>query len=63
LKFQRASYVEQHEHFPFLIELRDYHFTCEAEPEVNSLIDYARYRGETMGYGIDDEWLSVAELV
>ena len=45
------------EHFPFLIELRDYHFTCEAEAEVNSLMDYAHYLGETMGYGIDDQWL------
>ena len=45
------------EHFPFLIELRDYHFTCEAEDEVNSLMDYAHYLGETMGYGIDDQWL------
>ncbi|MEM8641140.1 MAG: hypothetical protein AAGG51_20345, partial [Cyanobacteria bacterium P01_G01_bin.54] len=45
------------EHFPFLIELRDYHFTCEQEVEVNSLMDYARYLGETMGYGIDDQWL------
>ena len=45
------------EHFPFLIELRDYHFTCEQEAAVNSLMDYARYLGETLGYGIDDHWL------
>lgn len=47
----------EQEHFPFLIELRDYHFTCEREGDVNSLMDYARYLGETMGYGIDDQWL------
>ncbi len=45
------------DHFPLLIELRDYHFTCEREPEVNSLMDYARYLGEAMNYGIDDAWL------
>ena len=49
--------LSEREHFPFLIELRDYHFTCEREAEVNSLMDYARYLGETMGYGIDDQWL------
>jgi hypothetical protein len=49
--------IPGHEHFPLLIELREYHFTCEKEKDVNSIMDYARYLGETMGYGIDDEWL------
>ena len=45
------------EHFPFLIELREYHFTCEAETDVQDFMDYARYLGKTMHYGIDDHWL------
>ncbi|NQV26212.1 MAG: HEAT repeat domain-containing protein, partial [Rhodopirellula sp.] len=57
LPWTAAFTATAHEHFPFLIELRDYHFTCEAESEVNSLMDYARYLGETMGYGINDQWL------
>jgi energy-coupling factor transporter ATP-binding protein EcfA2 len=47
----------KNQHFPLLIELRDYHFTCEQEAEVNSVMDYVRFLGEAMGYGIDDQWL------
>jgi energy-coupling factor transporter ATP-binding protein EcfA2 len=46
------------EHFPFLIELRDYYFTCKDEPKVNSFLNYFQHLGEAQGYGIDAEWLN-----
>ena len=51
------GFTGEHEHFPLLIELRDYYFTCQAEKAVNSFLDYVQYLGETQGYGIDAEWL------
>ena len=57
LPWTEAFTDSNQEHFPFLIELRDYHFTCEKEDKVNSLMDYARYQGKVMSYGIDDRWL------
>ncbi|MCH8043750.1 MAG: HEAT repeat domain-containing protein [Planctomycetes bacterium] len=51
------GFIGQHEHFPLLIELRDYYFTCQQEASVNSLLDYAQHLGETQGYGIDADWL------
>ena len=51
------GFTGEHEHFPLLVELRDYYSTCRTEDSVNSLLDYVQHLGETEGYGIDAAWL------
>jgi len=52
-----SSFTGKKEHFPLLIELRDYYFTCQREAEVNSFLDYIGLLGESRGWGIDAKWL------
>ncbi len=52
-----THFTGDRDHFPLLIELRDYYFTCKQEPDVNSFLDYVNYLGQTQGYGIDAQWL------
>lgn len=51
------GFTGEHEHFPLLVELRDYYFIRKQEDEVNCFLDYIQYLGEAHGYGIDAESL------
>jgi len=51
------GFTGEYEHFPLLIELRDYYFTCRDEAGVNCFLDYVNYLGESQGWGLNAQWL------
>ncbi|MEM7014136.1 MAG: NACHT domain-containing protein, partial [Verrucomicrobiota bacterium] len=53
----RTLYSGKNEHFPLLIELRDFYFTCKDESAVNDFLSYITHLGKSEGWGIDGQWL------